>query len=396
MKPIDMVRPSGSHIWHYCHGSQAMQSGLPEDDSDAAKQGTACHWIASEILLSFMLPSAGIKTTDDFLNTLAFNNVYIDEEMLEGVMLYVNYILDYCNKHGTLKNLHIEETMNIDGIYPAMTGTPDCWIYNPVAMEVILIDLKYGHGWVDEFENPQLMIYMKAIMDFLLINGITDQSLTLKMVIVQPRGFGTEGPIREWSIKGSDLRGYVNQLKTSANIAMRGEGDCTPGTHCRYCLARNSCKALQKSVYNAIDVVTGISQTNLSGNDLAFELHLLKRAEAYLDYRITAIESQAELEMKAGKLLPGFSLQQGYGREKWKKNSGHLKFMSSMGVDIVKPDVYITPKQALAKLKAAYKKLNVVLDESVISKYTETPLGKMKVIEDKPNAIKKIFSKRNK
>lgn len=394
---IDMIRPSGSHQWDKCRGSQLMQTGMPDDETDAAKEGTACHWIASEILESYVNSTMEVKTATDFLDKLAPNDVYIDEEMIEGAMMYVQYILDYSNRNGSLQNTHVEEKINLDSIYPGMSGTPDCWIYNPNVPEIVLLDLKYGHGYVDEFENPQLMIYAKGIMDYYQIDGVTDQHIDIRMVIVQPRSFSDEGAIREWKIKGSDLRPYVNQLKTSAHIAMDTNDitTCESGTHCRYCRARQSCTVLQKTVYNAIDVIESPVHNDLAGNDLAFELHLLKRMKDLLDYRISAVETQVETEIKGGKLLPGFSLKQGYGRKKWTKDKGLLKFMDSMGVDIRKPDAFITPTQALTKLKAIYKKLNFALDDNVISKYTEVPMGKMKVVEDDPNLIRKIFAKGN-
>lgn len=197
---MEMIRPSGSHEWHHCKASHVMQEGLPNDDSDAAREGTAAHWVASEILLSYIETSLEVKTPNDFIGTLAPNDVYIDEEMTDAARTYANDVLDYCNKTGLLQHLHVEEEMNLDHIYPGMTGTPDCWVYNAAGHELVVWDFKYGHGYVDVFENPQLIIYASGAVELSTTDPSNSSWLKMRLRIAQPRCFSGEGVIREWCI----------------------------------------------------------------------------------------------------------------------------------------------------------------------------------------------------
>jgi len=197
---MELLRPSGSHEWHYCKASHVMQEGLPNDESDAAREGTAAHWVAEQMLSSYVKPGAVIKTPDDFIGTLSPNDVFIDEEMTDGAMIYVNDILNYCNNTGLLQHLHIEEKMNLDNIYSGMSGTPDCWVYHAKEHEIVIWDFKYGHGFVDAFENPQLIIYASGVIEQSMTDPNNSSWLKVKMRIVQPRCYSGDGVVREWMI----------------------------------------------------------------------------------------------------------------------------------------------------------------------------------------------------
>ena len=378
-----IVRPSGSHEWSFCGGSQFMQKDQPNDDSDATREGTAAHWVGSEILLSYITPDVELKTSLDFKDQLAPNDVFIDEEMIQGAVDYVTDVLQYCNETGSMRMLHVEEKLNIDSIYPGMLGTPDCWVYNATGAELVVWDFKYGYGHVEAFENPQLMIYVAGILELLGIDGLSSQWLTIKMRIFQPRSYHGKGPIREWKVKASDLRGYFNQLRTAAALAMSGEGKCTPGLHCKHC-ARHICPALQGTNYNVIDVISNALPVELTGNNLALELKLLRRASKLVEFRLSAIESQVENVLSSGKILPGFMLEKKYGNKRWKKNTpiaDVLAFTDAFGIDIRKPDNLDTPTQAIAKVKKTAKEMGITLDASVINNYTEIPYKGLKVVE---------------
>lgn len=390
------VRPSGGHEWYYCHGSQAMQDGLPNDDSTATKEGTACHWLAEQIITPYMKPDMELATIDKYVGTLAPNDVVIDKEMYQAAVDYVTDILNYCNETGLMRSVHIEEKLKLDIIFPTMEGTPDAWIYNPSGVELILWDLKYGHGEVSPFENPQMMIYIAGILVLLAIDGISDQNLTIRMRIVQPRAYHASGPIREWVIKASDLRGYFNKLRSAAIETMTGNGLCTSGPHCRHCRGRFRCTTLQKTTYNILDVVNGPVPTELKGNNLALELQLLKKSAKLLEYRLNGIEAQVESEIKGGTTLPGFRLAEKYGRERWKKSTPVaqvLMMCDVMGVDIRKPDNLDTPNQAKTKFMKKAKALKITLDDSVIKQYTEVPFIGHKVVEDDGSYIREAFKK---
>lgn len=395
---MKLPRPSGSLIWHYCHASHEMQEDEPDDESEDARIGTAAHWVGMDMLMSYITPNAEIKTPEDYIGTISPNDILIDEEMTDGVMIYIQDILAYCNEHGLLRELKVEVLMRLDNIYFGMSGTPDCWVFNIRAQEIVVWDFKFGHGFVNVFENPQLLIYLSGAVEQTSVDPITN-GLTYKLRIVQPRCFSSEGVIREWEIdpkQDKPLPSYIREIRTSAQRAMFGGAPKTPGEHCKHCLARYKCEALQKTSMNIIDVVNRNMPVKLSDNDLAFEYKLLKRAANLLKYRIGALEERVSINLRAGKQVSGYVLEQSHGRKKWKKEIETQKIIDDMafwGIDVRKPDNLDTPTQVIGKLKKAIKKDNLPIDIDTIESYSEIPNTGFKIVEDTEIKARAAFAK---
>lgn len=357
-----------------------MQRHFPNDTSEAAEEGTAAHWVASDCLLS------GNYNVQRYLGQLSPNNIVITQEMVDGAEMYIDDILKYCNEYGLLQSLHVEGKLDIGVIYKGMTGTPDCWVYNPKTRELVVWDFKFGHGEVKVYQNPQFICYDAAILEHLRIDGISDQMLTVRNRVVQPRCYTTEGPIREWKLLVSDLRGNINQVRHSADIVMSGAGVCQPGLHCHHCTAKHACEALQRVTYDIIERTGAPIPMELHGTDLGYELRILRRAYKLLEYRLNAIETQAEAELRAGKVVPGFRVQDTWGRKIWNPDVpvDQLIMMGDlMGVDIRKPQQLDTPAQVIKKLKS----------DDVVKQYVTRPHKGWKVVEDDGSKAKQAFSK---
>lgn len=391
-----MVRPSGSHEWFYCHGSQLIQQGQPQPDDTATEEGTACHWVAESILRSYVSLGAELLTASDFLGKMSPNNILVDEEMTQGAMMYVMEVLKYCNFTGLIRHVHVEEKIDTSCIYPGSGGTPDSWVYNPQTAELIIWDLKYGFGHVEAYMNPQLLMYIAGILVLLNIDGNADQYLTVKMCIVQPRSYHSNTSVRTWEATAAELRPYFNQLRHAAEQAMSGQGLCTPGLHCRHCKGRVPCPAMDKTLYNYIDVVTGPVPMDLKGQNLVLEWQLLNRIEKLLEYRKSAIDGQINATLESGERLAGVRLAETYGWEIWKKDTSVKNLLAlgqTFGADISKPDNLDTPKQALVKIKRAAKKFKVKVDPDLLKPYTVTPFKGFKVVEDDGSEADKVFKK---
>jgi len=387
------LTPIGSREWFYCEGSQLLQEGEP-DKSESTRDNIACHWVANHFLASYVNKDAEIKTDVDLINTLAPNDVLIDDEMIDAAKTYVTDILKYCNIHGTLSFVEVDTEVELDSFYPGMKGHIDACVFNTAKAELVIWLLKYEYGHVDVTENPELMLYAGGILDEMGIDGIADQNLTITFKMVQPRSFHHDGPVREWTVNGSDLRPFFNQLKAAADIAMQGTGQCITGTHCRYCKGRYKCTALSKSVYNAFDVITSTAPINITGNNLSVELKLFRRMSELIKYRLSALETQTERELLAGKVLSGFKLQQGYGRKRWCKDTNTkevLMMADLLGVDLRKPDNLDTPTQSIVKFKKHAKAMGVKYDPKVVEQYFETPKTGLKIVEDDGKLAKQVF-----
>lgn len=382
---MQIVRPSGSLQWGKCYGSHVMQTFYPDTDSDAAMEGTACHEMAAALVSSFAGANKEPTTAHHYVGKLATNGVLFTEEMYEAVREYVTDILMYCNQHGTLRDLHIEKTMPIDAIYQGMVGTPDCWLVNYRKQEIIVWDLKYGHGLIEIFENPQFINYGSGIRD--LLRDV--DNFTVKFRVIQPRGFHSEGTIREWATSMVELRPYFNKLHYAASMAMTEGALCTPGTQCHYCTAHHACPALQQSVYMAIDMLGMPIPMELSGNNLSFELMLVQHAAELIKYRKTALEEQAIAEIKNGTVLPGYEMVPTMSRKNWLKSKVKSEIaevaMSAFKIDIAKPVDLKTPTQAIA----------MGLNETFVDGLSERYVTGVKLKLDDGTKARQIFRKEN-
>jgi len=172
-----------------------MQGNMPDylsNETEAAEEGTACHWLAGDLLLISYVEGKKTPVKEDIVGTLSPNDILITEEMWQASL---DYVTDIISNVCSISDIKVEEKVNLDHIYPGMSGTPDAYYFDIRTNTLTVWDLKYGFGIVDVFENKQLMIYASGIIKKLNLKNI---NVVLK--IVQPRAFHSEGTIRSWEV----------------------------------------------------------------------------------------------------------------------------------------------------------------------------------------------------
>tara|TARA_R110000772_G_scaffold109924_2_gene213328 strand:+ start:10699 stop:11892 length:1194 start_codon:yes stop_codon:yes gene_type:complete len=378
-----------ANTWVNCTGSVALSLQFPAIEtgdgvSDAVLEGRAFHKVAERILKSFKTPTTDLVSKEDIVGTLSADNIVINDEIYDGALEYANDVLKVCNANGIMRDMQIEERVDLECIYPGMYGYGDCWLFDAKLNKLYIWDAKFGHKGVDAFENWQLITYAEGIMTSLGINGHTDQDLNLSLRVAQPRSFRSNGVIDVWDCKASELRGYVNTVKAAAAEAFSGDAKCKVGDQCGYCPARYACSTFQQFVYQGADYVGNVEGVSLSGHHLALELKILKKTEKALKARLSGLEAQALSEIKGGQILPGFMSLQGYGRKRWAKNTPIdevIQMCDLLGVDARKPIDLDTPAQIIKK----------GIDEDVINLYSETPMTGVKLVEDSGARARNVF-----
>lgn len=370
-----VLPPSGAAAWVVCAGWVLMNQMYPESDkykTDSA-EGTASHWAGFEML--YGRPVA--------VGQVAPNDVVLNAEMIEGAELYVAAIDEALAKYGlTRADLHVEERIDIPGIHIANWGTPDCWFYVTAQAVLVVFDYKFGHGFVEVFENWQLIDYTAGILDKLGVDGLRDQATRVEMCVVQPRSYHRDGPVRTWSVVASSLRGYFNQLIAAADKAIRGDGPCVPNPECVHCKGRHACEALQRDAYRSAQISTASLPVELSPNAIGLELHFLRAAAKRLDGRITGLEEQAKGLISRGQVVAFHALEPTQGREVWNKPIDEIIELGKLfGVELAKRDA-ITPNQAV---KAG-------LSAEVVTMYTERKRG-VQLVPDNGQQARKVFAK---
>lgn len=360
--PHSKLAPSSASRRVACPGSRALEARYPEKiESDKAREGTAAHWVAQQYLLcNYALPS----TTPQ--------GELITDEMLDGAHVYEHEIK--WNNRETEVNLHIEEKTDISIVHPDCWGTPDCWFI--VDGHLHLFDYKFGHGFVEVFENWQLLEYAAGV--------VSTQPLvtTITLTIVQPRCYTKEGPVRSWTLSAAQLQEYTRRLQIAEALASEPNAVCNPSPECKNCKGRQACTALQNTAANVADLSTENQSYDLSPLQTGLELKYLRVALSMITARATALEEQARSMITRGEAVPGFRLEPGQGRECWTKNKEEVLALGEiMDLNLAKPQDVITPAQA--------RKLG--LPEDIVSFYSKRTAGGLKLVEN-DNAAK-VFRK---
>lgn len=373
--------------WVNCPGSVQICAEFPgfpsEERTQSRLDGRASHEVAARIFASFQ-GGAELCTREHVVGTPSADGIIIDTEMYDAALEYSNDVLKVANQLGALRAIRYEHTVPADFVAPGTYCVVDSSIWHPDTMTLYVWDYKYGHRSVDAFENYQLIIEAHAILEQLRINGNLDQQIKVVMRVVQPRSFTGNGPIREWVVTASELRGYVNIAVTAANETLNPSPRCKTGPWCITCAGRYGCDTLTRASMSAMDYIETASGVGLSGHNLGIALKNMHRAQDLLKAKLSGLEEQAIAEIRSGKHVTGFTAEQGYGRERWRKDTPHeeiIMMADMLGVDVRKPVELDTPSQARKK----------GIDESVIAEYIETPKTSMKLVAVNTDKARQVF-----
>ena len=377
------IPPSSAARRVQCPGSNLMESLHPEtEESDDAREGTASHELAA-----LMVESASRARTawpDEAVGQAASNGVIWTQESYDAAEMYAEAIREVMLATSTFTP-HVEDRVEVSRIHPELWGTTDCWLFDKNSGTLYDWDYKYGHRPVEIFENWQMIEYVTGILDKLEIDGLADQHTRVVMTIVQPRAYHRDGPIRSWSVLASDLRGYVNRLIDVEAEALGPDPGTRAGAECRDCTARHACDTLHAACGSVLEFVGKPIPVSLEPDAVGTLLVMYRRAADILKAGLSGLEAHAEGLIASGGTVPGFAMEQGYGRQKWTEdNDSIIQMCDLLSVDIRKPAEPVTPKQAL--------KLGV--DESVITEYSITPRTDAKLVPATQTIASAVFSKR--
>lgn len=385
-----ILAPSSAARRVQCPGSAVLEFMHPETErSQAAMEGDAAHELAEWMLDLASRAAPGYPTLDEALQGSASNGVPFTEEMYEAARLYADDIAAVMRSTGIFggQYLGIEDRVHSDRIHDKAFGTVDCWLYDPVQKHLRIWDFKFGHAVVDAENNWQLIDYAAGLVDRMTgASGYEEQQLAVTLNIVQPRAFHRDGPVRRWQTWPGALRAHWNQLRAVEHEALGPNPTYRTGAECKHCNARHVCETLQRAAYEAAEYVGQGGESQLDGPALAVELSILRKARETLSARIDGLEAQAEGLIRNGDTVPGYALEAGRGRKRWRGDLPRETLFAigdGLGVDLRKPVEPITPNQAAKR----------GIDESVIRRYSETPQTGLKLVEASNTKAHKIFAK---
>lgn len=307
-----LLSASGAHRWLACTPSAKLEDQFPDTESEAAAEGTLAHELAEMKVRNYFFPKElGKRKLNSAVKKLSESGLWKDE--MQGYTDdYLDYIKTTALSLKSMPSVRIEQRVyfkeytladpedEIEG-----SGIADCILLYGDTVHVI--DFKYGKGVpVSAEENPQLMLYaLGAYQAYRMLYPISKAKLT----IVQPR----LDSISEWGCPVDDLLKFGEYVKERAALAVKGEGDYSPGKDvCRFCRASAQCRArAEENVRLAFftDKLPPLISNEEVGQYLEKGEDVAKWLEKLKEYALK--------ECLAGKAVPGWKAVDGKGGREW-------------------------------------------------------------------------------
>jgi hypothetical protein len=315
---------SSSHRWIECPGSVQLSRGLPNYETEHARNGTAAHAVGELCLRNGTEPATYVGLT--------IEGVEITEEMAEAVSVYTDYCRSLMQEPGA--KWWIEQRVTLAKLNPPapMLGTSDFPIYKPALKELEVVDYKNGSGvLVDARNNPQLKYY--AIGSILALGPGYDIE-TVKVTIVQPNAAHPEGVVRSETMDYHELLAFSGELLNAARATLQPDAPLHPGSHCRFCPASAICPAQREQAQALAQVAFSDMPLDVPPApevlppevfaDILGKLHILEDWAA-------AMRAHALRELEAGRPVPGFKLVAKNANRRWTSEKAVEEYLTEQG-----------------------------------------------------------------
>lgn len=216
-----------------CPASPKASEGYPNTGSKASREGSVNHEM-NEMRLQGRFD--GIDFNDYWLGKeveFEGHTVTVDQSMIDASNIYCEYVVQRVNEEKNSKLL-IEEKLDGSEIHPDLWGTTDILILQKE--KIIIIDYKAGKYPVNVENNLQLKAY-----GLMALSKYSDRK-EVEMVIVQPRSWHKDGPIRSTKILADDLAMWsFDWLKPRIEACFVKDPEFVAGDHCVFCPHKINC-----------------------------------------------------------------------------------------------------------------------------------------------------------
>lgn len=354
-KSHSLISPSGASKWINCPPSAVFESKHAKNESSYADEGTLAHSLY-ELLIKNHLGEIK-KPVFDHEYKIIKKHQYYTTDMESHCRDLMELVLDLA---GSDFKIHVEKSVDLSKYIPEGKGTIDTILISSDKM--IIIDLKYGKGVkVDALENKQQMIY--ALGAYEEFYG-TDYDLEIELHIYQPRLNHHDS----MAISTSDLIDWAYLVVIpAAKQAIKGEGLFTPGDHCRFCSAKNNCKAFYDNNLS-IAKFDFLEANELTDDQISY---VLDKGQLFKNW-LNGIEEYALNEsISNGKKWPGFKLIEGRSTRKY---TDEEKIIEKLIANKIKKDLFLTEPK-LVGITSLEKNLSKKTVDKLLSDYITKPLG---------------------
>lgn len=329
-----LVRPSGLDLTMACAASLLLQlMAEPVEPTEEELEGQAAHWHALQW-------ACGNRMEVGALFKAAGKDWTVDTDMVAGAKLYAREAVFH-------NEARFETSVACHDVHPDSWGTPDYYRWIPEANLLKVVDYKYGHRYVDAFENWQLIAYAIGVIRQLNI----PMTAMVKLVIVQPRCyFGGDQHGQEWTTTVTKLFEYVARAAMQAAVALAPNAPAHTGKHCLDCDARHLCKTLQHNGMHIAEYTSVGEAVNLPVDALGTEARIVQDAYNILRARLEGLKTQIQFHVDRGTPVPYWVNAPTRALLKWNENVtvDDIRMLGlAAGVNTIHPNKPITATQAV-------------------------------------------------
>lgn len=356
MRKHALLSASSSLRWLNCTPSARLETQFTDTGSTYAAEGTAAHSLAEHKLKRALKRRSRRPVSD-----------YDCDEMEECTDDYVSYVLELVESAGkkcadpvVLIEQHLDYSRYVEGGF----GTGDCII---VADEILsVIDFKYGKGIAVEAEkNPQMMLYALGALE--LFDALYEIA-RIQMTIFQPR----LEVVSTWKITVIELMDWVKtELVPRAVLAAKGEGDFIPGRWCRFCKARNQCRARAEE-YLKLAQMEFRPPALLTEDEIAW---VLSTADELAKWSADIYAYAASQAITHGKQWNGFKLVEGRSNRKYSSEEDVARAAGAAGYK----DIY---KQSLIGITEMERLMGKKRFNELLGDLIYKPAGKITLVPE--------------
>lgn len=355
--------PSALHRTLNCPPSLRLGEQFDDEESSYAAEGSAGHELAEHLIKKYLK----LRTTRPV-------SEYHTDDLLCTVEDYVNYVIGQIEK-AKRECKHpifaVEQRVDISDYAPDCFGTADMVIVTDKVVHVI--DLKLGRGVeVSAVENPQIMAYGLGV---LAIAEMLYDIEIVRMTIYQPRlnNYST------WEITPEELKKWGEEiLRPRSSMALAGMGEFQAGSWCRFCKARNQCRARAEEFLKLAQMEFR-QPALLADDEIARILTVADDLSKWASDIYTFAQNQA---ITYGKQWEGFKLVEGRSNRKYTSDAEVIEAAKAAGYT----DIY---KKSLIGVSEMERLMGKKEFSRILGRLVYKPQGKVTLVpnSDKREAI---------
>lgn len=348
--------PSAAKRRLNCPPSLILEEQFQDEESEYAAEGSAGHALAEHLIRKHLKQRTKRPVSD-----------YYSDELLEAVDEYVSFIvseIEEARRNSTVPIFSVEQRVDASDYVDECFGTADMVIITDKIVHII--DLKLGKGVpVYAEDNPQLMIYGLGILS---IAELLFDVETVRLTIFQPRLNNAS----TWDISPADLKSWgENMLKPKGAMALAGAGEFSAGNWCRFCKARNQCRARAEE-FLKIAKMEFREPVLLSDEEIADVLKVSDELAKWVSDVYAFAQDQAIIH---GKEWNGFKLVEGRSNRKYTSEDEAAEAAITAGYK----DVY---KRTLVTITEMERLMGKQEFSRILGHLVYKPRGKITLVPD--------------